>query len=306
MSEICSEDKNVDPYVEGELSDEQKREFEHHLTECDECREQVEVARRLESAMQRVAAKMEKLHHKIEEKVARIDEKITARMEEVRERIERKTDNLDERIAEKMAKLHEKLEARATRMDEDRDEDMDEFSRDMDEFSRDMDEFSRDMDEFSRDMDEFGREMDEHGQEMDEFGREMDEFGREMDAFGREMEEFAREMEAEAPKWLAHSVMEKIHHTESTKAAESTQAVRSEPKRNWLLWLGCILFGVSAVALCVLVLMSGVGAWLGDAIAGASPQMENGILQNQTLLIGLALLPFGYGLFRVGQAMGYL
>jgi anti-sigma factor RsiW len=292
MSEICSEDKNVDPYVEGELSDEQKREFEHHLTECDECREQVEVARRLESAMQRVAAKMEKLHHKIEDKVARIDERITARMEEVRERIERKTGNLDERIAEKMAKLHEKLEARATRMDEDSDEDMDEFGRDMDEFSRDMDEF--------------GREMDEHGQEMDEFGREMDEFGREMDAFGREMEEFAREMEAEAPKWLAHSVMEKIHHTESTKAAESTQAVRSEPKRNWLLWLGCILFGVSAVALCVLVLMSGVGAWLGDAIAGASPQMENGILQNQTLLIGLALLPFGYGLFRVGQAMGYL
>jgi hypothetical protein len=292
MSEICSEDKNVDPYVEGELSDEQKREFEHHLTECDECREQVEVARRLESAMQRVAAKMEKLHHKIEDKVARIDERITARMEEVRERIERKTGNLDERIAEKMAKLHEKLEARATRMDDDSDEDMDEFGRDMDEFSRDMDEF--------------GREMDEHGQEMDEFGREMDEFGREMDAFGREMEEFAREMEAEAPKWLAHSVMEKIHHTESTKAAESTQAVRSEPKRNWLLWLGCILFGVSAVALCVLVLMSGVGAWLGDAIAGASPQMENGILQNQTLLIGLALLPFGYGLFRVGQAMGYL
>jgi hypothetical protein len=60
------------------------------------------------------------------------------------------------------------------------------------------------------------------------------------------------------------------------------------------------------MALCVLVAISGVGAWLGNTIAAASPQVQNGILDNQTLLIGLALLPFGYGLFRVGQAMGYL
>jgi chromosome segregation ATPase len=290
MSEICSEDKNVEPYVEGELSDEQKQEFEHHLTECDECREQVEMARKLESAMQRVAAKMEKLHQKIEEKMQGLDERIARKMGEVHERIERKTGNLDERIAEKMEKLHKKLEARTTRLDEDDNEDMDEFRRDMDEFSRDMDKFSSEMNEF-------GREMDEYGHEMNEFGREMDEFGREMDEFGREMEEFSREMEAEAPKWLAHSVMEKVYAGESAKA---------EPKRNWLLWLGSVMFGLGAVAMCGLVIFSGVGSMIGDAIALASPQVQNGILGNQTLLIGLALLPFGYGLFRVGQAMGYL
>jgi len=276
MSEPCCEDKNVEPYVEGELSDEQKREFEHHLTECDECNEQVEVARRLEFAMQRVAAKMEKLHQRIEEKMRGVDEKIARKMEKVQERIERKTGMIDERIAAKMEKLHERLEAKAGGMDE---------------------SDSGDMDEFGREMEEFGREMDEFGREMDEFGREMDAFSREMDEYGREMEEFAREMEAEAPKWLAHSVMEKVHADEAAKA---------EPKRNWLLWLGCVLFGLGAVALCVLVIFSGVGSMIGDAIAAASPQLQNGILGNQTLLLGLALLPFGYGLFRVGQTMGYI
>ncbi len=139
--------------------------------------------------------------------------------------------------------------------------------------------------------------MDGFSQEMDEFGRGMDEYGREMDEFGREMEEFSREMEAEAPRWLAKSVLQ------MTRAGEYAKA---NPKPNWLLWLGCALFGVGAAALCVLVAISGVGSLIGDAIATASPQVQNGILDNQTLLIGLALLPFGYGLFRVGQAMGYL
>jgi hypothetical protein len=107
-------------------------------------------------------------------------------------------------------------------------------------------------------------------------------------------------MEAEAPKWLAHSVMEKVHR------AESAEVAKPEPKRNWMLWLGCVLFGVSAVALCVLVAISGVGGWIGNTVAVANSQVDNSMLANQTLLIGLALLPFGYGLFRVGQAMGYL
>jgi hypothetical protein len=269
MSETCCEDKNVEPYVEGELSDEQKREFEQHLKVCSSCQRQVQVAARLESAMQRVAAKMEKLHQRIEEKVRGIDEKLARKLEKVQERIERKTGMIDERIAAKMEKLHERLEAKAGGMDE---------------------HFTEEMEEFGREMDEFGREMDEHGREMDEFGREMDEFG-------REMEEFSREMEATAPKWLAHSVMEKVH---------ADEAVKAEPKRNWLLWLGSVMFGLGAVALCVLVAISGVGSLIGDAIATASPQVQNGILGNQTLLLGLALLPFGYGLFRVGQAMGYL
>jgi hypothetical protein len=290
MTDECKYDEMIESYIEGELSDEQKREFEQHLIGCDDCREQVEVARKLESTMQRVAAKMERLHQRIEEKVRGIDEKIARKMEKVQERIERKTGAIDERMAARMEKLRQKMEARAARVDQN-------DSRDVAEFGREMEEFSRAMDGFGREMDEFGREMGEYGSEMDEFGREMDEYGSEMDEFGREMEEFSREMEAEAPKWLAYSVMQKMHATERNQA---------EPKRNWLLWLGSVMFGVGAVALCGLVIFSGVGAWLGDTIAAASPQVQNGILGNQTLLIGLALVPFGYGLFRVGQAMGYI
>lgn len=268
MTDECKYDEKIESYIEGGLSDEQKQEFEQHLIECDDCREQVEVAQRLETAMQRVATKMEKLHQRIEEKMHDLDEKITRKMEKVQERIEQKTGAIDERIAAKMEKLHEKMEARAARFEERSGGDTDSDD----------------------DMDEFGREMDA-------FGREMDEFGREMEEFGREMDEFGREMEAEAPKWLTHSVMQKVHADESAKTA---------PKHNWLLWLGSVLFGLGAVALCALVILSGVGNLIGDAIATASPQVQNGILGNQTLLLGLALLPFGYGLFRVGQAMGYL
>jgi anti-sigma factor (TIGR02949 family) len=37
----------VDEYIEGELTDAEMREFEAHIAECDDCRREVESARRL-------------------------------------------------------------------------------------------------------------------------------------------------------------------------------------------------------------------------------------------------------------------